>query len=76
MGRPRRPGHNVGRIDRIVRGVLGVAGIAAWLIGGLPWFWGIVVGLVGAGLVITAVAGSSPLYRLIGVQTRNPDATR
>ncbi len=75
MGRPRRPGRNVGRIDRIVRAVLGVAAIAVWLVGGLPWFWGIVLGLAGAALVITAVAGSSPLYRLIGVQTRGPRAT-
>lgn len=72
MGRPRRPGHNVGRIDRIVRAILGAAGIAAWWVAGLPWFWGIAVGLAGAALVITAVAGSSPLYRLIGVQTRGP----
>lgn len=62
---------NVGIIDRVIRALLGLALIAAALLGVFPnmalLFWAaIVVGLV---LIVTALAGFCPLYRLLGLST-------
>lgn len=63
---------NVGTADRAVRALLGVALV---VLGG--WVWdgfqgaigGIVALVVGVVLVLTAITGFCPLYRLLGVRT-------
>lgn len=58
---------NVGGIDRILRLVLGMALIAAFLIdseAGHRWLY-----LIGIVPLLTAVAGTCPLYSLFGINT-------
>ena len=64
---------NVGSVDRIIRIAAGVALALVVLLSGLPvfasavWFW---VGLaVAAILIVTALVGFCPAYRLLGVST-------
>lgn len=60
---------NLGGSDRAIRAVLGLAGIATWVFGWLSGTWAIVVGIVGIALLLTAVFGFCPLYRVLGVAT-------
>ena len=57
---------NVGSIDRAVRVVVGIAMLSAvfWVDGSLRWF-----GLIGLVPLLTAAAGSCPLYTTLGVNT-------
>lgn len=57
---------NVGGIDKVLRIVVGLALLSLFFLleGGARWF-----GLVGAVLVVTAVAGFCPLYAVLGVNT-------
>jgi hypothetical protein len=60
---------NVGGLDRIVRIVLGIVLIAYAIPIGFPhtgWNW---VGWIGVVPLLTAFAGSCPLYSAIGVST-------
>ena len=60
---------NVGGLDRIVRIVLGIVLIAYAIPIGFPhtgWNW---VGWIGLVPLLTAFAGSCPLYSMIGVST-------
>ena len=60
---------NVGGLDRIVRIVLGILLIAYAIPIGFPhtgWNW---VGWIGVVPLVTAFAGSCPLYSMIGVST-------
>ncbi|MCB9837798.1 MAG: DUF2892 domain-containing protein [Phycisphaeraceae bacterium] len=63
---------NEGGIDRIVRAILGIAALAIAfttldVMGGtLP---GIIVAAVGAILLITAIIGYCPAYKIFGLQT-------
>jgi hypothetical protein len=57
---------NTGQADRIVRIIAGFA-LLAWAIWGTdPWH---AVGWLGAVLVVTAVVGFCPIYRVIGFST-------
>jgi len=57
---------NVGSIDRAVRVMVGIAMLSAvfWVDGSLRWF-----GLIGLVPLLTAAAGSCPLYTILGVNT-------
>ena len=60
---------NVGGLDRIVRIVLGILLIAYAIPIGFPhtgWNW---VGWIGVVPLLTAFAGSCPLYSMIGIST-------
>ena len=60
---------NVGGLDRILRVVLGILLIAYAIPIGFPhtgWNW---VGWIGIVPLLTAFAGSCPLYSMIGVST-------
>ena len=57
---------NVGMIDRVIRIVLGIALLALIVFVDAPWRW---VGLVGLVPLLSAVAGTCPLYSLLGVST-------
>jgi hypothetical protein len=56
---------NVGGIDRVIRIVLGAALIAWAVIGGGPWW----VGLIGLVSLATGVVRFCGLYRLFGMST-------
>lgn len=63
---------NEGTADRAVRGLLGVVLLAvAWFALGLGSgaLLGILVGLVGAVLLVTGLVGFCPAYRLLGIRT-------
>lgn len=57
--------HNIGAMDRFIRALIGVGLIEVgyfWI--GSPWNWGAYV--VGAALLLTALAGRCPLYSVLG----------
>ena len=60
---------NEGTIDRVIRVVLGVAAVGAAAAIGIGSLWGIVLLVVAAVLLVTAVVGFCPLYRLVGMST-------
>ncbi len=65
---------NVGTIDRVVRVVVGLVLIglaAAQLLTGV-WMW--VAGGAGVVLLLTAAVSFCPLWALLGVNTRTPEA--
>ncbi|MGO9740101.1 MAG: DUF2892 domain-containing protein [Roseiarcus sp.] len=60
---------NVGTIDRVVRIILGIALIAfalGFIGAGASWRW---VGWIGVVPLLTAIAGSCPLYSMLGMST-------
>lgn len=64
---------NVGNLDRVARLVLSlVAALVAVAVGTTTW--GIVLWVVAAVLAVTALAGFCPLYRALGLSTRNQGA--
>ncbi len=61
--------HNVGMLDRVFRIVLGIAMLIfalGYFYPGTGWNW---VGWLGVIPIVTAVAGSCPLYSLLGINT-------
>ncbi len=60
---------NEGDLDRIVRAVAGVALLSAAFMLGVGTAVQVVLGVVGAVLLVTAAAGFCPLYALFGVRT-------
>jgi cell division protein FtsW (lipid II flippase) len=58
---------NIGKIDAIVRYVLGIIFLALLFILDNPWRW---LGLLGIVFIATAVINFCPVWRLIGVDTR------
>jgi DUF2892 family protein len=60
---------NVGTIDRILRIVIGIALIAfalGFIAPGAPYAW---IGWIGVVPLLTALVGSCPLYRIVGLST-------
>ena len=55
---------NVGTLDRALRAIVGVGLIALVFVGPqTPWGW------IGAVLLLTALVGFCPAYRLLGLRT-------
>jgi hypothetical protein len=60
---------NIGTLDRWIRALAGALLLLGWL---LSWATGtvaVVLGVVGTVLLLTALAGVCPLYRLFGLTT-------
>ena len=60
---------NVGTIDRILRIVLGIVLIAfalRFIAPGAPYAW---IGWIGVVPLLTALVGSCPLYKAVGLST-------
>lgn len=60
---------NIGVTDRIVRGLLGTLMIAGVMAGLFVSTRGIVVGVIGMVLLLTAAGRFCPVYPLLGVKT-------
>lgn len=60
---------NEGTLDRTLRAIAGIVLVAAWLLGWLTGTLAVVLGIVGAVLLITAAVGFCPIYRLFGMNT-------
>jgi hypothetical protein len=63
---------NEGIADRIARAYIGDALLITAVLGPLPSVVNGVLGLVGAVLVITGMAGRCPLYKRLGIDTTKP----
>ncbi len=60
---------NVGSPDKVARIVLGVVAAIVAFLAGAGSVLGIVLLVVAGVLIVTAVTGFCPLYRLVGVNT-------
>ena len=60
---------NLGVGDHGIRAIIGLAGIATWIFGWVSGVWAPVLGITGTVLLLTAVFGFCPLYRLLGIRT-------
>ena len=66
---------NVGSVDRVIRFILGAALLGAPFLPqtapsmAVLGMWQFVLAAVGAVLIVTALVGTCPAYRLLGVQT-------
>ena len=59
---------NVGSADKIARGIVAIAAVVlALVVGG---GWSIVFWAVAAIMVVTAVMGTCPIYKVVGISTR------
>ena len=63
---------NEGIADRIARAYIGDALLITAVLGPLPSVVNGVLGITGAVLVITAMAGRCPLYKRLGIDTTKP----
>jgi hypothetical protein len=66
---------NEGIADRIARAYIGDALLITAVLGPLPSFVNGVLGIVGATLVITGMAGRCPLYKVLGIDTTSRKIT-
>ena len=66
---------NEGIADRIARAYIGDALLITAVMGPLPSFVNGVLGITGAVLVITGMAGRCPLYKLLGIATTSRKMT-
>jgi len=57
---------NIGKTDRIIRIVVGIILIALVFLlkGNIRW-----IGLIGIVPLVTAIVGSCPLYKILGINT-------
>ena len=63
---------NEGIADRIARAYIGDALLITAVLGPLPSVVNGVLGITGAVLVITGLAGRCPLYKRLGIDTTKP----
>jgi len=63
---------NMGTIDRVIRAIVGIALIASWPLGLLEGTLAIVLPVVGAVLLVTAMLRWCPPYMLLGINTGAP----
>ena len=63
---------NMGTIDRVIRAIVGIALIASWPLGLLEGTLAIVLPVVGAVLLVTAMLRWCPPYMLLGLNTGAP----
>jgi hypothetical protein len=64
---------NIGNTDRIVRLAMGIGFFAFFLLVTAPIRW---FGILGFIPLLTAYAGSCPMYNVLGIDTRRPAARR
>lgn len=64
---------NVGSADKIVRVLVAIAAVVIALIVGAGSALGIVLWIVAAVMVLTALTGMCPLYKLFGITTCRVD---
>jgi len=60
---------NVGKTDKVIRGGIGVLALVVAFVVGIGSVGGIVLVVVAAIALVTAVVGFCPLYRLFGINT-------
>jgi hypothetical protein len=60
---------NMGTTDRAIRGIVGVVAAALALAGLVTGIWMWVAYIVAAVLIVTALAGFCPVYRIFGWST-------
>lgn len=60
---------NMAGLDRGIRALLGAIALVVALVSVVPLGWSWAIGIVGAVLLVTAVAGFCPLYTLFGMRT-------
>ena len=60
---------NEGIADRIARAYIGDALLITAIMGSLPSAVNAILGIAGAVLVVTGMAGRCPLYKLFGIDT-------
>ena len=65
-------GCNVGKGDQIFRFVLGVVLLLAYFLGWITGTWGVIALILGIILVVTAAFRFCLLYRLLGINTCEP----
>jgi len=63
---------NMGTVDRVIRAIVGIALIASWPLGLLEGTLAIVLPVVGAVLLVTAMLRWCPPYMLLGINTGAP----
>ena len=63
---------NMGTVDRVIRAIVGIALIASWPLGLLEGALAIVLPVVGAVLLVTAMLRWCPPYMLLGINTGAP----
>ncbi len=64
---------NMGLVDRLIRAALAIAVAVLILTGVLAGPAAIVLGIVGGVFLLTAAAGTCPLYLLFRISTRGAD---
>jgi hypothetical protein len=60
---------NEGTLDRVIRVVIAIAAVVGAAALGFTSIWGIVLLVVAAVMLVTAVVGTCPLYSVFGVST-------
>jgi hypothetical protein len=60
---------NMGTTDRAIRGIMGIVAAALALAGLVTGIWMWVAYIVAAVLIVTALAGFCPVYRIFGWST-------
>ena len=60
---------NVGKVDKIIRIIIAVVAAALIVTNTLTGTWAIVVGIVGAAMLITGLTGFCGLYKVLGMST-------
>jgi Protein of unknown function (DUF2892) len=61
--------NNVGKIDRVIRLILATVIAVLWALGTVQGWLGIILLVVAAILLLTALFGTCPLYSLLGIST-------
>jgi hypothetical protein len=61
---------NESNLDRIIRVIVAVVIAVLYFTGVISGTWAIVLGIIGAILLITGLVGFCPLYKLLGISTK------
>ncbi len=61
--------NNMGKTDRVIRLILATLLAVLWAVGTVQSWLGIVLLVVAAVLLLTALVGTCPLYSLLGIRT-------
>lgn len=61
---------NESTLDRVIRVILAAVIAVLYFTGVITGTWAIVLGILGAILLITGLVGFCPLYKLLGISTK------